>query len=290
MSLNSKKIIAYLGPEGSYCEEAKNIFCNSLRLNDYAQKFFYSIKNVIDFTDNNINAIGIIPVENSIEGIVRESIDNLVRIKDTNLHISAETVIEINHCLVSKNNNLSQITKVISHPQALSQCQNSMHKLFSSKFEFIETSSTSRAMHELLNKDDSYAAIGSETGANKLGLTILKKNINDEKDNKTRFILISRNPSVITGNDKTSIVFATNNEAGALVKVLKVFEQLQINLCYIDSRPSKKFLGEYVFFVDFEGHPEEEAGKEALKRIKPYTNFLRVLGAYPKFIIEEKSY
>ena len=283
MSLNVKNEIAYLGPEGSYCEAAKEVFCNTLNLKECKQKFFYTIKNVIDYADLNKNAIGIIPVENSIEGIVRESIDNLVKIEDTNLKITAETVLPINHCLVSKHPDLKRIKKIISHPQALSQCQNTIHKLFNSEFEFIETSSTSKAIHDLMNRDETYAAIGSESGAEKLGLNILRKNINDEKDNKTRFILISRTPTQITGNDKTSIVFATNNEAGALVKVLKVFDELKINLCYIDSRPSKKFLGEYVFFVDFEGHPLEPSGTEALKRIEPYTNFLKILGAYPKY-------
>lgn len=283
MSLNVKNKIAYLGPEGSYCEAAKDVFCNTLNLKECKQKFFYTIKNVIEYADLNENAIGIIPVENSIEGIVRESIDNLVKIKDKDLKITAETVLPINHCLVGKHSDPEKIKRIISHPQALSQCQNTIHEIFDSNFEFIETSSTSKALHELIEKDETYAAIGSETGALKLGLNILKKNINDEKDNKTRFILISRTPSKITGSDKTSIVFATNNEAGALVKVLRVFEELKINLCYIDSRPSKKFLGEYVFFVDFEGHPLEPAGTEALKRIEPYTNFLKILGAYPKY-------
>lgn len=280
--IETKKIV-YLGPQGTYCEAAKNLFCAQYGFENFEEKYFSSIKNVIEYVDKNPDAIGVIPIENSIEGIVRESMDNLLRLKDSELKITDETVIEINHCLISKSKNISRIKHVVSYTQALAQCQNSLHNLLNSKFDFIEASSTGKAVKNLLELDETYAAIGSEWSAKGLGLNILNKKINDEADNKTRFVLISRAKTKSTDCDKTSIVFATNNEAGALVKVLNVFNDLGINLCYIDSRPSKKNLGEYIFFADFEGHIEDELSQKALEKIKSYTNFVKVLGSFKRF-------
>lgn len=285
---NGIKKVIFLGPEGSYCEEAKNIFLKSPSLflsglSDCEEKYFHSIKSVIDFVDKNPDSAGILPVENSIEGIVRETMDNLLKLKDKDLRICGETVLEINHCLISKNTNISKIKNVVSYTQALAQCQNSIHELFCSDFEFIESSSTSKAVKDLLNLDETYAAIGSENSAKTYGFNILKKKINDEPDNKTRFVMISREKTNPCGADKTSIAFSTKNEAGALVKVLNIFDELGINLCYIDSRPSKKNLGEYVFFADFEGHIEDESGKAALELIKKHTNFVKVFGSFARF-------
>ena len=148
--------------------------------------------------------------------------------------------------------------------------------------EQIEKSSTSKAASELCNLGTEYAAIANAGSAMLYGLNILSENINDEPDNKTRFVFISRNKTVSTGHDKTSIAFATKNEAGALVKVLNVFDAMSINLLYIDSRPSKKNLGEYVFFVDFEGHLNDEPVQRVLDLIKLNTNYVKILGSYKR--------
>lgn len=275
--------IVFLGPEGTYCEKAKNLFCDEFNIAECENMYFTTIKNVIEYVDQNSDSIGVVPIENSIEGIVRETMDNILRLKDKNLKINAETVIDIDHCLISKSNDITKIKKVISYTQALAQCQNSLHEILSPNFELLESSSTGKAVKDLQGFDETYAAIGSEWSAKSHNLNILMKKINDEPDNKTRFVLISRNPSTSSGNDKTSIAFATNNEAGALVKVLKIFNDLGINLCYIDSRPSKKNLGEYVFFADFEGHIEDETTQKAMDSIKTFTNFVRILGSFEKF-------
>ena len=149
--------------------------------------------------------------------------------------------------------------------------------------EQIEKSSTSKAASELCNLGTEYAAIANAGSAKLYGLNILSENINDEPDNKTRFIFISRNKTVSTGHDKTSIAFTTKNQPGALVKVLNVFDALNINLLYIDSRPSKKNLGEYVFFLDFEGHITDEPSKKVLDLIQLNTNYIKILGSYRKF-------
>lgn len=268
--------IAFLGPCGTYCEEAKNLFGEKFGIKESIP--LSSIKKVIEFTRNTPDTAGVIPIENSIEGVVRETMDNLLKVSGIN--ITAETVIEINHCLICAGDDISRIKKVYSHPQALAQCHNTLETLLLSGYETIETSSTGRAIHDLTRLDDTCAAIGNELAAKSAGFNILKYKINDEPDNKTRFVFISPNTAPPTGCDRTSIVFSTKNEAGALVKVLNVFDELKLNLCYIDSRPSKKNLGEYVFFADFEAHIEEEKSQKALNAIKKHTNFVKVLGSY----------
>lgn len=275
--------ILYLGPEGTYCEIAKNQFVSLIPSSDLKQTTFSTVKSIIEYVDKNEHAAGIIPIENSIEGIVRETMDNLLNVKDENLKITAETVIPVNHCLVSKAKDIKKIKKIISHPQALAQCQNFVSKTFGTDIEQIEKASTGRAAQELSTLDESYAAIANKRTAELFKLNILAKNINDELDNKTRFVLISRSTTTATGEDKTSIAFVTKNQPGALVKVLNVFDSLNINLLYIDSRPSKKNLGEYVFFVDFEGHINDEPAKKVLDLIKLNTNYIKLLGSYRRF-------
>lgn len=275
--------ILYLGPEGTYCEIAKNQFISLIPSSDLKQTTFSTVKSIIEYVDKNEHAAGIIPIENSIEGIVRETMDNLLNVKDENLKITAETVIPVNHCLVSKAKDIKKIKKIISHPQALAQCQNFVSKTFGTDIEQIEKASTGRAAQELSTLDESYAAIANKRTAELFKLNILAKNINDELDNKTRFVLISRSTTTATGEDKTSIAFVTKNQPGALVKVLNVFDSLNINLLYIDSRPSKKNLGEYVFFVDFEGHINDEPARKVLDLIKLNTNYIKLLGSYRRF-------
>ncbi len=275
--------ILYLGPEGTYCEIAKNQFVSLIPSSDLKQTPFSTVKSIIEYVDKNEHAAGIIPIENSIEGIVRETMDNLLNVKDENLRITAETVIPVNHCLVSKAKDIKKIKKIISHPQALAQCQNFVSKTFGTDVEQIEKASTGRAAQELSTLDESYAAIANKRTAELFKLNILAKNINDELDNKTRFVLISRSTTTATGEDKTSIAFVTKNQPGALVKVLNVFDSLNINLLYIDSRPSKKNLGEYVFFVDFEGHINDEPARKVLDLIKLNTNYIKLLGSYRRF-------
>lgn len=277
------KELLFLGPEGTYCEIAKNQFLSLIPQKDITQIPFATVKSIIEYIDNNPSAAGIIPIENSIEGIVRETMDNLLNIKDPSVQITAETVIPINHCLVSKAKDIKKIKKIISHPQALAQCQNFINKHFGCDIEQVEKASTSKAAQELESFDDSYAAIANKRTAELYKLNLLSKNINDEKDNKTRFIMLSRSTTTQTDSDKTSIAFATKNQPGALVKVLNVFDALNINLSYIDSRPSKKNLGEYIFFADFEGHIKDEPTQKVLDLIKLNTNYIKLLGSYRKF-------
>ncbi len=277
------KELLFLGPAGTYSEIAKNQFLTMLAQKNLEQIPFATVKKIIEYVDKNPHTAGIIPIENSIEGMVRETLDNLLNLKDNSVRICAETVIPIHHCLVSKAKDIKKIKKIISHPQALAQCQNFISKHFDSNIEQIEKASTSKAAQELVNLDESYAAIANKRTAELFKLNVLAKNINDEPDNKTRFVMISRCTTTATDSDKTSIAFATKNQPGALVKVLNVFDALNINLSYIDSRPSKKNLGEYVFFVDFEGHITDEPSQKVLDLIRLNTNYIKILGTYRKF-------
>ena len=277
------KELLFFCPVGTYSEIAKNQFLTMLAQKNLEQLPFATVKKIIEYVDKNPHTAGIIPIENSIEGMVRETLDNLLNLKDHNVQICAETVIPIHHCLVSKAKDIKKIKKIISHPQALAQCQNFISKHFDSTVEQIEKASTSKAAQELVNLDESYAAIANKRTAELFKLNMLAKNINDEPDNKTRFVMLSRCSTTATDSDKTSIAFATKNQPGALVKVLNVFDALNINLSYIDSRPSKKNLGEYVFFVDFEGHITDEPSQKVLDLIRLNTNYIKILGSYRKF-------
>lgn len=274
--------IAYLGPGGSYTEMAKDIFCEKYSLNAKLEPL-NSIKQVLEFVDKTPNAIGVLPIENSVEGAVRETIDNLIRTKNENIRILSEVVMPIRHCLLSRTTELYSITGVISHPQALAQCQQFIHKELPMHLNVIEVASTAEAARSLQNYNLTYAAIGSKKTAEAYNLNILKDNINDDPDNQTRFALIGDFETPKTQNDNTTLAFSTKNRPGALLDVLEVFRRYEINLSYIDSRPSKTKFGEYTFFVDFDGHITEELVANAIKEVQEHTEYFRLVGSYERF-------
>lgn len=276
-----KPTIVYLGPEGSYTEMAADVACKMHEYEDCIQNIQPSIIKVIQLIDENNDFIGVVPIENSIEGIVRETVDNLIKTA-SDLYISSEIIIPISHCLISRAKNISNITKVVSIIQALAQCREFLAKNLP-KAEQITATSTSLAVRQLLDLPDNYAAIGSKKAAQVYSMNILAENINDVSDNLTRFVTLASKIPEPTGNDKTSIAFSTLNEAGALVDILQVFKDFEINLSYIESRPSKKVFGEYTFFIDFDGHIKDEKVQQTVEKITKMTSFYRFLGSYPKF-------
>ena len=202
--------------------------------------------------------------------------------KDKEIKITAETIIPISHCLISVSENIKTVKTIVSHPQALDQCSGYINKNFTD-INVVSSPSTGEAAKVVKAKGAEYASISSEIAAEKFGLNILAKNINDIKENKTRFILLSRYSSKPSGNDKTSLYFSVKNEPGSLYNVLKIFNEHEINMLYIESRPSKKLMGEYNFCVDIEGHQDDENIKSALLKIRKNTNLLQITGSYPKF-------
>lgn len=280
--LQSVEQIAYLGPGGSYTEMAKDIFCKKYSL-EAPQSPMKTIKQVLEFVDENPNSVGILPIENSIEGAVRETIDNLIRTKNENIRVLSEMVMPIHHCLLSRTTELYSISGVISHPQALAQCQNFIHNQLPRHLNIIEAASTAEAARKLQDYNLTYSAIGSEKTAEIYNLNVLQCNINDEPDNKTRFALIGDFETPKSENDNTTLAFSTENKPGALLEILQIFQNYEINLSYIDSRPSKVKFGEYTFFVDFDGHITEEKIQKLVEEVKSHTHYYRLVGSYERW-------
>jgi chorismate mutase/prephenate dehydratase len=276
-----KQTVVYLGPEGSYTEIAAEIACKMHGYEDCNQNIQPSIIKVIQLIDTNNDFIGVVPIENSIEGIVRETVDNLIK-TTSDIYITSEIVVPISHCLISRAKHISKITKVISIIQALAQCRSFLADNLG-EAEQLTATSTSQAVKQLLDLPENYAAIGSKKAAEVYSLNILAEGINDVKDNLTRFVTLESKIPDPTGNDKTSIAFSTHNESGALLNVLTAFKEHDINLSYIESRPSKKVFGEYTFFIDFDGHIKDDKVQKTIEKITKMTSFYRFLGSYPKF-------
>lgn len=279
--LNAKKLY-FLGPEGTYAQQAMEQLVAKYDIKVEQKIPLNPITAILKTVDNDKNAFAVLPIENSIEGIVRETIDNLVKLEDENLKITAETVIPISHCLMSEAKNPSEIKYIISHPQALGQCSGYICENLKG-VTVLEAASTSEAARQAKEKGKEYAAIASKIAAKNFDLNILAEQINDEKDNKTRFILLTRIPLSATENAKTSIFFSVKNEPGSLVKVLNIFDQENINLMYIESRPSKKKMGEYNFCLDLEGHVTDKNIASAIEKAEKITNRIVVTGSYPQF-------
>ncbi|MDR1167402.1 MAG: prephenate dehydratase [Heliobacteriaceae bacterium] len=281
MNFNDVQNIAYLGPSASFSDMAKDYFCEKHKINAYPTPL-PAIRQVVEYVDNNPGSLGVLPVENSIEGTVREALDNLLLTGNPNIRILSEYIMPVNHCLLARTTEISGISNIISHPQALAQCQNFIHNEMPGNISTAEASSTAEAARLLQNYNLTYAAIGSEKTAEIYMLNILKENINDDKTNRTRFALIGDFETPVTGHDKTSIAFSTENKPGALLKVLEIFLKNKINLSHIVSRPSKKTLKDYIFFVNFDGHIKNPCLLKAFDEIKSKTTYLKFLGSYER--------
>lgn len=273
--------LLFLGPKGSYSDFAKNKFIDAFALNCVSTNL-KSISGVIKALkdENSEDIVAVIPIENSIEGIVRETLDNLSSLKKENYKIIAETTMNVEHALIGFADKISEIKVVRSHPQALAQCKTFLQNNFPDTLIEEATLSTSAAVRSLFENDKSIAAIGSVDCAKMYEIPVIEEKINDENNNQTRFILLGKFIAPQTGNDKTSITFSTENKAGALSKILNILDEYNLNMSYIDSRPSKKELGEYVFYIDFEGHMNDINVQKAFEEIKKFVKMFHVIGTY----------
>ena len=228
---------------------------------------------------NNECSFGVVPIENSIEGPVGITLDSLAHKFD--LKIYNEIIIPINqNLIVNPGCTMDDIEDVYSHAQAIAQCQEFIRE---NKIQPHYAVSTARAAKDIIG-DNSKAAIGNSKIVELYGLEILKSNIQDVSNNETRFVVVSKKDHEMTGKDKTSIIFSIyEDKPGGLYNILGIFERHDINLTKIESRPSKKGLGKYLFFVDFNGHKDDELIENILKEVDEHTYFLKVLGSYPEF-------
>ncbi len=260
----------YLGPPGTFSSKAAARVSNST-------KPFQSIREVVESVENKEIQWGVLPIENSLEGAVTETMDLLLEIEYS--CIIKEIVLPIQYVLLSTaNQDLKNIETVFSHPQALAQCR----ELFLEYPHLNKEAAQSTAQAAEKVKGDKRAAALSPNSYREYGLNILWEGPKKQYNNETRFIVLGDDIPAPTGNDKTSIVFGVHDKPGALYKALETFSSLGINLSRIESRPSKRQLGEYVFYVDLEGHKDDDNTSKALRGVKENANFLKILGSYPR--------
>ncbi|HJU05954.1 MAG TPA: prephenate dehydratase, partial [Nitrospiraceae bacterium] len=272
LSLEGPQRVAYLGPRATFTHLA----CIQKFGNSAQYLAVNSIKDVFNEVERGRANFGVVPIENSTEGVVNHTLDMFI---DSNLLIYGEVLQEVSHHLLSKTGRLEDVTKIHSHPHAIAQCRlwletNLPHVPVS------EVPSTARAA-ELCADDPSTAAIASELAGQLYGLKVLKTRIEDNINNYTRFLVLSQKPPERTGKDKTSIMLSVKDKVGALYDLLRPFASHGINMTKIESRPSRRKAWEYIFFVDVEGHVEEERVKKAVEEIKGRCLFLKILGSYP---------
>ena len=266
-----RMIIGTLGPEGSFSEKAAK------QWNDKAELRYYDdIADTVDALLRKEVDYSIVPIENSIEGSITLTLDLLM---EHQLRIAGEVIVQIKHCLLSKGDR-EDIKIIMSIPAALSQCRKFIRKNFRDA-EIRSALSTSHAA-KLASESKEIAAIASLESAKIYELKILAENIQDMNENYTRFIVIGKTTPPATGNDKTSIiVYLEKNRPGALYEILGEFAGKNIDLTKIESRPTKKILGDYLFHIDLRGHTEDRLVKEALDRVKGKVGLLKILGSYP---------
>jgi len=264
--------VAYMGPPRSFSHAAAlQLFADRA---DYLQT--RTIQDAIEAAGSGSADLAIVPIENSTEGGVNATLDALF---DADVTISAELVLEIELCLLAQGGDLSAIRRVASHPQPLGQCKQWLRDHLP-QAEVVVADSTTSAAHDAL-KDPHTAAVGSRLAA-ELGLLVVRERIQDHEGNATRFVVVGKTLAPRTGSDKTSLVFSTPHERGALRRVLEVFDEEGLNLTRIESRPLRGQLWQYAFFTDLEGHRDDPAVGRALSRLKAGGAMLRVLGSYPR--------
>ena len=264
--------ISILGPKGTFSEYAASEYFGK----DDELILCKTIAEAVRLADEGITDHAFVPVENSLEGSVTATMDCLV--KADNLHIIAENKIKIHHCLMAPVA-MENIKNIVSHPQPIGQCAE-----FLASLENISVSVTdsTAAAAVAASKSTDTAVIGSKALSGIYGLNVLCENIEDNHNNETRFILLSRSMAEKCEKNKTSVVFSVPDKPGELLKMLSVLDIFEINMNKIESRPAKTHLGEYLFFIDIDGHRDDLNVVDAIEVMKKKSIYFRVLGSYPK--------
>jgi prephenate dehydratase len=269
-TLKGKKV-AFQGEHGAYSEIAATSFFPDSEL--IPMRLF---QDIFDALRNDSIDCAVVPIENSIEGSVNEIYDLLL---DADKKITGEMFLKIEHCLIALPNSTT-ITKVFSHPQALAQCRNYIKRKNLDAIPTYDTAGSVRLIKE--KKIHDTAAIASKNAAEFYGMKILDQNIEDRKNNFTRFLVLSDQQTAPSKSDRTSMIFGLKHTPGSLYSVMKEFDHHKINLTKIESRPTKEKPWEYNFYVDFEGHIEEDSVKRAIKNVESKCTFVKILGSYER--------
>src|SRR6478735_7234694 len=266
------KPIAFFGQFGAWTHAAARKTFGSAA--DYRENS--TISQVFEAVSSGAAGFGVVPIENSTEGGVNQTVDELLGRK---LWIRGEVVLEIAQCLMGLGD-LGSIERVASHPQGLAQCRHWLaeHLPHAEQVASLSTTAAARAAAT----DPKLAAISSPLAAELNGLRVLVPGIQDNAENATRFVIISKSDAPASGHDKTSLVFSTAHSRGALRQVLEIFDRAELNLTRIESRPAPGRRWEYVFLTDLEGHREDESVALALRELERRCSTVRVLGSYPR--------
>jgi len=263
--------VSFQGERGAYSDAASiSFFGDDIEVIP-CSTFSDALKN----TENDTSDYSVLPVENSLEGSVGESNDLLL---STKLNVVGEIYHRIHHCLIGTGS-LADIDTVYSHPQALGQCRQFIQKNSLKTIPSYDTAGSVKIIKNL-NKNN-VACIASKNAAKIFDVPVIQEGIEDTANNYTRFLVFSKEKNDKTENSKTSIIFSVKHEAGALYQIINEFYQNKINLTKIESRPNKNTLGEYNFYVDFEGHQDDSTIKDVLQKLRDNTTFLKILGSYP---------
>ncbi len=275
LSLEGTQTVAYLGPPatfthvaamGKFGASAQYVSCGG-------------IKEVFDAVERGRALYGVVPVENSTEGVVNYTLDMFI---DSTLLIYGEVMQEVAHHFMSTRERIEDVTTVYSHPHALAQCRNWLDTHLPG-VPVADVSSTSDAAARC-GAESGAAAIASDLAARLHGLNILHSRIEDHPHNVTRFLVLCRHASEATGKDKTSVMLSVKDKAGALYELLRPFASHGINLTKIESRPSRRKAWEYLFFVDLEGHARDTRVRQTLEELKGRCLFVKILGSYPMHV------
>ena len=273
LALEDNLTVAYLGPEGTWTHQAA--------IKKFGHSIAYSpqpnFAEVFDQVARRKAHYGVVPIENSTEGAVSHTLDLFV---DSHLQICAQILLRIDHCLLASVPR-DQIKTLYSHPQVFGQCRNWILRNFPD-VDLVEVSSTTKAAKIAREKaSDGAAALGGKLAAELNDLEVIEESIQDRATNTTRFLVIGEKTCPATGNDRTSILFSIHDRPGSLVKALKAFDKLKVNMSKIESRPSKQRDWEYIFYVDLAGHCTDKPVADALLELEKHCSLVKIFGSYP---------
>lgn len=276
LSLEKPLDVAFLGPEGTFTQEAAlKHFGHAINTNPMV-----AIGDIFREVESGAAHYGVVPVENSTEGVITHTLDSFL---NSSLLICGEVELRIHHNLLSNNDNLDKIKEVFSHQQSLAQCREWLD-IHLPNAKRTAVSSNAEAARIAAGKADG-AAIAGEAASEIYNLLVVEKNIEDEPDNTTRFLIVGKQAPGVTSDDKTTLILSTQNRPGALHDLLAVLAKAGISMSKIESRPSRRMLWDYLFYIDIDGHQEDPLVSASLAKLRDQSSTLKILGSYPRAVL-----